>query len=135
MKECFDLFDRDADGKIEAKQLGEVLRSLGQILIEKDVVELRKEVVGDLVAFDKFKELASRKPRQPEKQSKALMQAFEVFDKIGTGQVDMSELQHIVTSMGEKLSAQEFQDICKAAGLAPSGSVEYRQVVDKVIKA
>lgn len=135
MKECFDLFDRDSDGRIEAAKLGEVLRSLGHIVTEKEVAELRRDAGGDFVSFDKFKELAARKPRQPEKQSKALLQAFEVFDKSRSGQVDMAELQHAVTCMGEKLTEKEFQEICKSAGIASSGLVDYKQVVDKVVKA
>merc|ERR1712232_462346 len=112
-KEGFDFYDMKAEGKIQTNQLGEVLRSLGQVLTQKEVGELQKEVGGGTVSWDKFKEIASRKPRQPEKQSAALLQAFQVFDAGGTGQVDMAELQHIVTSLGEKLSVQEFQDICK----------------------
>mmetsp|Transcript_29786 Transcript_29786/g.40118 ORF Transcript_29786/g.40118 Transcript_29786/m.40118 type:complete len:146 (-) Transcript_29786:82-519(-) len=133
-KECFDLFDRNAQGKIQATELGEALRSLGLILTVKEVNELRKEVIGDSVSWDKFKELATRMPLKPEKQSQTLLQAFQVFDKGNSGTVDMAELKHIVTSMGEKLTAQEFQDICKVAGLPVSGPVDYRQVVQQVVK-
>merc|ERR1712085_211428 len=122
-------------GKIKTSELGEVLRSLGQVLTEKEVGDLKKEVGGDLFSWDKLKELAGRKPRDAEKQSKALLQAFQVFDNTGAGQINMDDFKHIVTSLGEKLSAQEFNDICKAAGLPTSGSLEYRQVVEKVVAA
>mmetsp|Transcript_15044 Transcript_15044/g.43458 ORF Transcript_15044/g.43458 Transcript_15044/m.43458 type:complete len:146 (+) Transcript_15044:141-578(+) len=135
MKECFDLCDSDSDGKIKAAELGDVLRSTGHVLTEKEIADLRKEVIGDSITWDKFKELAARKPRQPEKQSRALLQAFEVFDKGRSGQVDMQELQHILTSTGERMSAKEFQDICKVAQLPTTGTLEYRQVVDSIAKA
>ena len=131
--ELLGFFDRDGDGKIGADELGDCLRSLGLLLTQKEVADLRKEVIGDKVGWDQFKGLASKKPRQPEKTAQALNQAFQVFDK-GTGTVDMAELQHIVTSMGEKITAQEFADICKAASLPSVGRVEYKQVVDKVTK-
>eukprot|EP00933_Yihiella_yeosuensis_P065936 TRINITY_DN6995_c2_g4_i1.p1 TRINITY_DN6995_c2_g4~~TRINITY_DN6995_c2_g4_i1.p1 ORF type:complete len:141 (-),score=42.57 TRINITY_DN6995_c2_g4_i1:150-572(-) len=134
-KECFDLFDKDGDGKIKSSELGDVLRSLGQVLTEKEVSELKSEAGGDLIGWDKFKELAAKKPRSPEKQSQVLLQAFQVFDKGGTGQMDASELKHIVTSLGEKLTAKEFEDICKAAGLPSTGMIDYKKVVDQVIKA
>merc|ERR1719190_129485 len=105
------------------------------ILTNKEVDALQKEAGGDLLPWDKFKELAARKPKQPEKQAQALLQAFQVFDKGSTGEIDMAELQHIVTTLGEKLTVQEFQDICKAADLPSLGKVQYKKVVDKVVKA
>mmetsp|Transcript_52438 Transcript_52438/g.113589 ORF Transcript_52438/g.113589 Transcript_52438/m.113589 type:complete len:143 (-) Transcript_52438:72-500(-) len=134
-KECFDLFDKDKDGKIQDKELGESLRSLGQLLTQKEVTEMLKEAPGGLISWDKFKEFAARKPRQPEKQQASLMQAFQVFDPNGTGAIDMAELQHIVTSLGEKLTAQEFTDICKAAKLPTGGQQQYREIVEKVVNA
>eukprot|EP00408_Alexandrium_pacificum_P018722 CAMPEP_0171194208 /NCGR_PEP_ID=MMETSP0790-20130122/20772_1 /TAXON_ID=2925 /ORGANISM="Alexandrium catenella, Strain OF101" /LENGTH=191 /DNA_ID=CAMNT_0011659401 /DNA_START=78 /DNA_END=650 /DNA_ORIENTATION=+ len=133
-KECFDLFDTDSDGKIKASELGDALRSLGLVMTQKEVKELGKEVMGDALSWDKFKELAAKVPLKSEKQSAALTQAFQVFDKGSTGMVDMAELKHIVTSMGEKLTPQEFEDICKVAGLPAAGSVEYKQVVQQVVK-
>lgn len=133
-KECFDLFDKDSDGKIKAAELGEALRSLGLVLTQKELSDMKAEVGGDLISWEKFKGLVAKKPKAPEKQAQALMQAFQVFDPSGSGHVDMKELRHNVTSLGEKLTPQEFEDICKAAGLSTSGSLAYKQVVDKVTK-
>mmetsp|Transcript_109841 Transcript_109841/g.305574 ORF Transcript_109841/g.305574 Transcript_109841/m.305574 type:complete len:146 (-) Transcript_109841:130-567(-) len=133
MKECFDFFDTDHDGKIKCSELGDVLRSLGVVLSEKDIAELKQDVSGDLVPWDKFKELAARKPRQPEKQAKAILQAFEVFDSGRSGQVDMQELQRILAATGDKMSATEFQEVCEVAQLPTSGTLEYRKVVDTIV--
>mmetsp|Transcript_123930 Transcript_123930/g.174825 ORF Transcript_123930/g.174825 Transcript_123930/m.174825 type:complete len:143 (-) Transcript_123930:55-483(-) len=133
-KECFDLYDKDSDGKIKATELGDVLRSLGLVLTQKEVQELKDEVGSDLVSWEKFKDLAAKKPRQPEKQAHALLQAFQAFDQSGSGQVDMKELRHIVTNLGEKLTTKEFEEICKAADLPAAGALDYKKVVDKVTK-
>ncbi|CAK9013451.1 unnamed protein product [Durusdinium trenchii] len=66
-KECFDLFDKDSDGKIQAAELGEALRSLGLVLTQKEVSEMKDEVGGD-VSWEKFKGLVAKRPRAPEKQ-------------------------------------------------------------------
>eukprot|EP00931_Biecheleriopsis_adriatica_P081256 TRINITY_DN54577_c0_g1_i1.p1 TRINITY_DN54577_c0_g1~~TRINITY_DN54577_c0_g1_i1.p1 ORF type:complete len:163 (-),score=62.23 TRINITY_DN54577_c0_g1_i1:87-515(-) len=134
-KECFDLFDKDHDGKIQTSELGEVLRSLGFVLTEKEIATMKAEAGDSLLSWEKFKAFAGKKPKQPEKQAQALLQAFQVFDKGSTGQVDMAELKKVVTTLGEKLAPQEFEDICKAAGLPPTGGLEYKKVVDKVVKA
>ncbi|CAE7854913.1 CCM1 [Symbiodinium sp. KB8] len=96
--------------------------------------QAKDEVGSDLVSWEKFKDLAAKKPRQPEKQAHALLQAFQAFDQSGSGQVDMKELRHIVTNLGEKLTTKEFEEICKAADLPAAGALDYKKVVDKVTK-
>merc|ERR1719343_942810 len=97
-KECFDLFDAKSEGKIQAKELGEALRSLGQILTNKEVQELENEVRLPTVSWDKFKEIAGRrKGKELEKQMETLLKAFQVFDTGGIGKVDMEELKHVLT--------------------------------------
>jgi len=86
-------------------------------------------------SFEAIMERAKKNPRKPDEQSSALMKAFKVFDTAGTGEIDVTELQHIVTSLGERLSAQEFQDILRAANLPATGKVNYKQLVDKVVNA
>ncbi|CAE7906312.1 unnamed protein product [Symbiodinium necroappetens] len=132
-KECFDLYDKDSDGKIKATELGDVLRSLGLVLTQKEVQELKDEVGSDLVSWEKFKDLAAKKPRQPEKQAHALLQAFQAFDQSGSGQVDMKELRHIVTNLGEKLTIKEFEEICKAADLPAAGALDYKKAIKGTI--
>eukprot|EP00927_Polykrikos_kofoidii_P062516 TRINITY_DN57328_c0_g1_i1.p1 TRINITY_DN57328_c0_g1~~TRINITY_DN57328_c0_g1_i1.p1 ORF type:complete len:144 (-),score=27.69 TRINITY_DN57328_c0_g1_i1:100-531(-) len=132
MKECFDMLDKNGVGQIKRSELGQALRSLGAVLTQKEVTECEREVAGDTLSWDKFKELAAKKPKQPEKSVAALRQAFQVFDQTSTGTMDMAELQHIVTSMGEKISAQEFEQIRKTIGLPASGPLEYRKLIDQV---
>lgn len=43
-KEAFSLFDRDGDGKITSKELGTVMRSLGQNPTEAELREMIQEV-------------------------------------------------------------------------------------------
>jgi len=131
-KECFDLFDRDHDGKITKADLGSALRSLGQVLTQAEVDALQPSKT-DLVDWVKFLEMAKKNPRKPSEQSVALLKAFKVFDTAETGQIEVNDLQHIVTTLGERLTAQEFQDILQAAGLPASGKVDYKQLVDKVV--
>lgn len=46
-KEAFNLFDRDADGKITTKELGTVMRSLGQNPSEAELKDMINEVDTD----------------------------------------------------------------------------------------
>ena len=47
LKEAFSLFDKDGDGSITAKELGTVLRSLGQKPTEAELQDMINEVDAD----------------------------------------------------------------------------------------
>jgi len=52
-------------------------------------------------------------------QSAALLKAFKFFDTNESGQIEVNALKHIVTTLGERLTAQEFQDSMNlSAGIA-----------------
>lgn len=44
-KECFTLFDKDGDGKIQAQELGTVVRSLGLNPTEAEVQDIIRNVI------------------------------------------------------------------------------------------
>ena len=46
-KEAFGLFDKDGDGTISNKELGTVMRSLGQNLTEVEIQDMINEVDAD----------------------------------------------------------------------------------------
>ena len=50
-KEAFALFDKDGDGTITTKELGTVMRSLGQNPTEADLREMINEVDADGMFF------------------------------------------------------------------------------------
>lgn len=51
-KEAFSLFDKDGDGTITTKELGTVMRSLGQNPTEAELQDMINEVDADGKNFD-----------------------------------------------------------------------------------
>ena len=51
-KEAFSLFDKDGDGTITTKELGTVMRSLGQNPTEAELQDMINEVDADGECFD-----------------------------------------------------------------------------------
>merc|ERR1712159_254963 len=103
-KEAFSLFDKDGDGSITTKELGTVMRSLGQTPTEAGLQEMIKEVDanGDgTIDFPEFLNLMAKKMQDTDTEDD-LKEAFKVFDKDNDGYM---------------LAAQDVAVRCKELGI------------------
>ena len=62
-----------------------------------------------------------------------LRSAFKVFDIDGNGQISSSELRHVMTNLGEKLSDSEIDDMIREADVNCDGQINYegRHTINK----
>ena len=83
-KETFMMFDKDGDGTVSTKELGAVMRSLGNNPTQEELEELIDDADRDgsgSVDFREFVELMIK--REAEKETiDDLKQVFRVFDKV-----------------------------------------------------
>ena len=108
-KEAFSLFDKDGDGTITTKELGTVMRSLGQNPTEAELQYMINEVDSDgngTIDFPEFLSLMARKMKDTDTEEE-LIEAFKVFDRDGNGFISAAELRHVMTNLGEKLTDEE----------------------------
>uniref|UniRef100_G1KJT1 Calcium binding protein 2 n=1 Tax=Anolis carolinensis TaxID=28377 RepID=G1KJT1_ANOCA len=61
LKEAFKEFDKDRDGYISYKDLGECMRTMGYMPTEMELIELSQQITGGKVDFDDFVELMGPK--------------------------------------------------------------------------
>uniref|UniRef100_U5EQS4 Putative calmodulin n=1 Tax=Corethrella appendiculata TaxID=1370023 RepID=U5EQS4_9DIPT len=130
-KEAFMLFDKDEDGTISMAELGVVMRSLGQRPSEtelRDMVREADENGNGTIEFNEFLQLMSKKMKACEGEDE-LKEAFKVFDKNNDGLISSSELRHVMTNLGEKLSEEEVDDMIKEADMDGDGMVNYNEFV------
>ncbi|NXO02422.1 CALMS protein, partial [Rhinopomastus cyanomelas] len=130
-KEAFSLFDRDGDGCITTKELGTVMRSLGQNPTEAELRDMVGEVNADgsgTVDFAEFLSLMARKMRDTDSEEE-IREAFRVFDKDGNGYISAAELRHVMTNLGEKLTDEEVDEMIKEADCNSDGQVNYEEFV------
>jgi len=105
-KEAFSLFDKDGDGTITTKELGTVMRSLGQNPTEAELQDMINEVDADgngTIDFPEFLTMMARKMKDTDSEDE-IKEAFKVFDKDGNGFISAAELRHVMTNLGEKLT-------------------------------
>ncbi len=53
-------------------------------------------------------------------------QAFKMFDTDGDGFIDASELRHLLTNLGEKLSEVEVDEMIREVDMDGDGKVDYK---------
>ena len=118
-KEIFSLFDTSGDSTIAVKNLKEVLICLGQTLTQEELDELMYEheidTTGDgRVGFVEFLNLMARKIKET-KEVDQMREIFNVFDKNKDGFISASEIQCVVTSLGETLNEDEVNEMVREA--------------------
>ncbi|WZZ90535.1 hypothetical protein YC2023_119114 [Brassica napus] len=154
-KEAFSLFDKDGDGMlspqifvpfivrlgvvsgcITTKELGTVMRSLGQNPTEAELQDMINEVDADgngTIDFPEFLNLMARKMKDTDSEEE-LKEAFRVFDKDQNGFISAAELRHVMTNLGEKLTDEEVDEMIREADVDGDGQINYDEFV-KVMMA
>lgn len=130
-KEVFDLFDKDKDGGISTKELGDVMRALGtnptQAELQVMINEVGKNGSGK-IEFKEFMELFNQKMKDPDSEED-LIEAFKIFDKDGNGVISSNELRHVMATLGEKMSQEEAEELIKEADIDGDGYINYQEFV------
>ncbi|PNW84589.1 hypothetical protein CHLRE_03g150300v5 [Chlamydomonas reinhardtii] len=134
-KEAFTLFDSDGDGFITTKELGTVLRALGKSPTEAEIKAIVKDIDPDnrgVVDYKEFEKIMTRDIREYDNEQD-LKAAWKVFDKAGAGSIATSELKHVLTSVGEKLSPEEIAEMIAEADPDKSGKVLYDNFIKMML--
>uniref|UniRef100_A0A5G2QWK6 Calmodulin 3 n=1 Tax=Sus scrofa TaxID=9823 RepID=A0A5G2QWK6_PIG len=134
-KEAFSLFDKDGDGTITTKELGTVMRSLGQNPTEAELQDMINEVDADgngTIDFPEFLTMMARKMKDTDSEEE-IREAFRVFDKDGNGYISAAELRHVMTNLGEKLTDEEVDEMIREADIDGDGQVNYEVTASPVL--
>ncbi len=134
-KEAFEIFDKDKDGYITTKELGDIMKNLGQTPSEAELQDMINEVDIDgngTIDFKEFLGLMARKMRDNDSEEE-LIEAFKVFDRDGNGLISNVELQHVMTSLGENVTMDEVDEMIKEADLDGDGYINYEEIVKMIM--
>jgi calmodulin len=81
-----------------------------------------------LLYLKEFLSLMARKMKSSDSEED-IREAFKVFDKDGNGFIDASELKHVMTNLGEKLTEEEVNEMIKEADTDGDGQINYEEFV------
>ncbi|XP_033764298.1 calmodulin-A-like [Pecten maximus] len=128
-KEAFDLFDKDGDGRVSARELETVMKSLGQEPTEQELVDMINEVDADgngTIEFTEFLCMMQKKGNTEDAEYQ-LKQSFSVFDKDGDGSITIDELRSVMDRLGERLTEAELKEMMEEADKNGDGKIDFEE--------
>ena len=134
LKDIFYLVDQDKDNKIDTNEVGVTLRALGIYLSQEDISQITKEIYPSWcgkVTYEQFKDLYITK-LSTNKKVNDLVKAFKSFDKENKGVINLNELKHGLTVLGEPLSDYEIELLMEEANCDENGNVDYIKLSEKI---
>ncbi|XP_074657220.1 neo-calmodulin-like [Tubulanus polymorphus] len=130
LREAFNRFDKDGDGKISIEELKSLMKTLGHDPTDEELQKFMSAFDKDgnnSIEFKEFIDMMLRRERAQPEDIKEMQQAFNVFDKDGDGYITAEELKSVLGGLGEKLSDSDVQEMMKEADLDRDGKINYEE--------
>ncbi|XP_031443332.1 calcium-binding protein 2-like [Clupea harengus] len=133
LREAFVEFDKNKDGFVNCKDLGECMRTMGYMPTEMELIELSQQIAGGKIDFEDFVELMGPKMLAETADMigvKELRDAFKEFDSNGDGMISITELREAMKKlMGETLNPRDIDEILRDGDLNGDGLVDFEEFV------
>ncbi|WAR19418.1 CALM-like protein [Mya arenaria] len=129
------MFDTSQTGKIRASDVGTAVRAIGQNPSESEVKtmvqEADKKGTGYVTEAD-FVAMVSRH-WQPVEGEDDLVEAFQQYDREGTGYIDVKHLRHVLVNLGEKMEEKEVDELIREAKPDSDGQLNYTSLTQLLL--
>lgn len=135
-KEAFSFIDQNSDGYVDREDLREILTSLGRVPSEEELDEMLADIPtgSDGLNFTLFLAMMGDRMQGTDSESE-LLQAFEVLDPRRTGLISTDSLKEYLTTMGDRISEEDFELMLRGVQSDDAGRINYRQFVKTLTHA
>jgi len=130
-RKYFDMFDKEKQGFIQASQVGQVLRTMGQAFEDRDLKKLIKQFDSDgsgEIEFEEFAAMVATFVNSGENAAKLdeeLREAFRLYDKEGNGYISTTVLRDILAAIDETITDEELDEMIMEIDADGSGTVDF----------
>ncbi|XP_065871912.1 calmodulin-like protein 30 [Euphorbia lathyris] len=133
MRQVFNKFDTNRDGKISQQEYRATLRALGQDKTVGDVPKIFQVVDLDGDGFIDFKEFVEAQKKGGIKTAD-IQSAFCAFDVNGDGKITAEELMDVLRRLGERCSLEDCRRMVRGVDSDGDGMVDMDEFVTMMTK-
>merc|ERR1711865_580899 len=136
IRDAFGLFDADASGSIDVRELKAAMRALGFEIKNEELKKMVADVDTDgsgMIEFSEFLEMMTGK--MGEKDSREdIEKVFKLFDDVNTNKISFRNLARVAEELGENIDDEELQDMINQADRDGDGEInvdEFYRIMKK----
>jgi len=128
---AFREIDEDRSGTITVKELGKMLKAMGQNPSEAELQDMMSEVDADgrsngSIDFPEFLAIMATKYNHV-KVEEDIKEAFRFFDRDGNGYITAYEFRQVMANIGERLNGPEIEFMIREADADGDGQINYEE--------
>lgn len=127
LKQVFDRFDSNKDGKISQEEYKATLRALGLGSMMGDVPKIFKVVDLDGDGYINFHEFVEVHKTGGGVKRTEIQSAFRTFDLDGDGKISAEELLQVLQRLGERCGLEDCRKMVRAVDMDNDGFVDMEE--------
>ncbi|KAK7400807.1 hypothetical protein VNO78_12114 [Psophocarpus tetragonolobus] len=124
MKQVFDKFDSNKDGKISQQEYKATMKALGMEDSIHEVPNIFRVVDLDGDGFINFKEFMEAQNMGGGVRTMDIQSAFRTFDRNGDGKISAEEVKEMLGRLGERCSIEDCRRMVRAVDIDGDGMVD-----------
>merc|ERR1712022_186 len=113
IREAFSLFDSDASGQIDVRELKAAMRALGFEVKNEELKKMVTDIDNDgngTIEFGEFLEMMTGKMGEKDTRED-IEKVFKLFDDDNTNKITFKNLARVAEELGENIDDEELQDM------------------------
>lgn len=135
LKQVFNKFDSNRDGKISPEEYQAILKALGKRnLVRKEVQKIFEVADLDGDGFIDFNEFVEMQKREGGVKTGDLHRAFQAFDRDNDGKITVEEVYELLRRLGERCSLQDCQKMVRAVDANGDGVIDSDEFINMMTR-